>query len=241
VGDALGARGAGGVSRAPGAFSTYSVARAFHGRPHLQGFPLPESLRGPGFYPQPYTPGGDFLHRFPTEGRIRVEASTLHVCLAWAQNFNNRMADMETAAEIDGFPPDAALAALSLSRTTMHQLFGILSARYEVLHIMQTRPAYAATLHDATLNSAGPGWSNPATAALHESSSAHRLAFVARDSARELSHYGPRASAASSARGGGGGGRDGGWRGRASGYPRGPGRGRGIRKRGGGRQAPPGA
>jgi len=106
---------------------------------------------------------------------------------------------------------------------------------------MQTRPAYVATLHNATLNPAGPDWSNHATAALHESSAAHRPAFVARDNARERFHYGPRASAASSARDGGGGGRGGGWRGRGSGYPCGPVRGRGIWKRGGGAQAPPGA
>lgn len=167
-------------------FVTPRVERVYHARHRIQGFELPEVLRGPGVYPRPYALEGPFLHRFPEDGRNRIEASILHQSLAWLQNINNRVAGFEDDAYAAGALVDDAVHTLFVVRTHVYQVCNILSTRYEVLWRMRTGHDVAANMHDAILGSHGPGWSNTATAGLISVAASARLSNTARDSGRTL-------------------------------------------------------
>lgn len=130
---------------------------------------------------------GEFLLRFPATDRTSYEARILHTALAWLQNANNRLLDIEAAAAAGTISAADAAQALPVARTTIFQIFALLGARYECLREQRTgRQDWAHTLEAGALQPAGPGWSNPATAAIHASAAAARFSAASRSHGQDL-------------------------------------------------------
>lgn len=174
----------GGAGRLESAISTAHVARVLDGRPRLEGFELPRNLRDAGVFPQPFALGAEFHRRFPDSSRAFHEGKVLHQACAWLANANNRVADVEDHAFADGISPGAAVEALAVARTHIHQIYAILATRYQALEEQRVRPEYAHTMEDAILAAPGPGYSNPATRGFFETAAATRLSSAARDLGR---------------------------------------------------------
>lgn len=101
---------------------------------------------------------GEFLLRFPATDRTSYEARILHTALAWLQNANNRLLDIEAAAAAGTISAADAAQALPVARTTIFQIFALLGARYECLREQRTgRQDWAHTLEAGALQPAGPG------------------------------------------------------------------------------------
>lgn len=179
--------GAGGAGRTESAFATPVVTRLLHSRPRLEGFGLPPGLCNPGVFPQPFTMFGEFLHRFPTEDRTFYEARALHTSLAWIQNAHNRLIDVEERVATGVYSAADAAEAVPVARAHLHQVFALLATRYECLREARTGGGdWAHTLEAIALQPAGPGYSNPATAAIHASAASARFTAAARAHGQQL-------------------------------------------------------
>lgn len=191
---AIGARGvdyyvpgAGGAGRTESAFATPVVARLLHSSTRLERFGLPPGLRNPGVFPQPFAMFGEFLHRFPTEDRSVFEARVLRTALSWLQNAHNRLIDVEDRVANGIYTASDAAEAIPVSRAHVHRVFALLATRYECLREARSGGGdWAHTLEAIALQPAGPGYSNPATAAIHASAASARFTAAARAHGQHL-------------------------------------------------------
>eukprot|EP00170_Pyropia_yezoensis_P005674 contig_23041_g5690 len=141
-------------------------------------------MRNPGIYPQPFPMFGDFWHAFTDNTRAYFEGRVLHTGLAWLQNANNRLVDVQEHIERGIVPPAAASEAVAVARTHVYQIYALLAARYECLLEQRNGAEWAHAMEAVVLNLVGPAYSNPATFGIHATAAAARFAAAAREYGR---------------------------------------------------------
>lgn len=127
---------------------------------------------------------GDFWHAFTDNTRAYFEGRVLHTGLAWLQNANNRLVDVQEHIRRGIVPPAAASEAVAVARTHVYQIYALLAARYECLLEQRNGAEWAHAMEAVVLNPVGPGYSNPATSGIHATAAAARFAAAAREYGR---------------------------------------------------------
>lgn len=106
---------------------------------------------------------GDFWHSLSDNTRAFYEGRVLHTGLAWLQNANNRLVDVQEHIERGLVQPAAAVKAVAVARTHFYQINALLAARYECLLEQRNGAEWANAMEAVILNPAALGYSNPAT------------------------------------------------------------------------------